>query len=221
MYIHSNYYSFYSLIMYFHISNILFPYISFHSILFYPSIPPSQSLPTPSRMPLLKILPKPMRTKQSNNSKYVFNNLISLPSLFSNNCLYQLNDLMFYLSYRPSLSIYFPQQEFFADYYASSPDLLSLNVEGLITASNTPNPDITKLQLDRTVDGICSCLLSLKRQPYIRYVGKSDLVQKVIYYIRLYLFLSIRIPIFFLLIFSKHVGCERITKTYICRSSVV
>lgn len=30
-----------------------------------------------------------------------------------------------------------------------------------------------KLKLERIVDGISACLLSLKRQPFIRYSGKS------------------------------------------------
>lgn len=34
--------------------------------------------------------------------------------------------------------------------------------------------------LDRMVDGISSCLLSLKKQPLIRYSGKSEMAQKVV-----------------------------------------
>jgi len=67
-------------------------------------------------------------------------------------------------------------QEFYADYFAINPDTFMLNVEGPISIDQ---PDFKTL-LDRTVDGISSCLLSLKKQPYIRYSAKSDMVQKVI-----------------------------------------
>jgi hypothetical protein len=67
-------------------------------------------------------------------------------------------------------------QEFFGDYYAVNTDTFSLNVPAVISIHQ---PGWREL-LDRIVDGLCSCLLSLKKQPYIRYSGKSDMAQKTV-----------------------------------------
>jgi len=67
-------------------------------------------------------------------------------------------------------------QEFFADYYAVNSDLLTLNLPGVISVHQ---PD-WRNHLDRMVDGLASCLLSLKKQPFIRYSGKSDMAQKTV-----------------------------------------
>jgi len=64
-------------------------------------------------------------------------------------------------------------QEFFADYMAVNPDTFTLNVEGVVS----PNQ---KGLIDRAVDGISSCILSLKKQPFIRYAAKSGLADKVV-----------------------------------------
>ena len=52
-------------------------------------------------------------------------------------------------------------QEFFGDYFAVNLDTFSLNLEGVVSI----NSHDWKSQLDRSVDGISSCLLSLKKQP--------------------------------------------------------
>jgi len=67
-------------------------------------------------------------------------------------------------------------QEFFADYYAINSDTFSLNMDSFVSIQQQ---DFKQL-LDRTVDGIASCLLSLKKQPNIRYSGKSELAKKVV-----------------------------------------
>jgi hypothetical protein len=60
-------------------------------------------------------------------------------------------------------------QEFFADYYAINVDTFSLNLEGVV-AGNSQSP--WKISLDRTADGLASCILSLKKQPSIRFSGE-------------------------------------------------
>jgi len=67
-------------------------------------------------------------------------------------------------------------QEFFADYYSITPELFSLNISPVMSHLQTN----WKEMLDRTVDGIASCLLSLKKQPQIRYAGKSEIAKKVV-----------------------------------------
>eukprot|EP01118_Nematostelium_gracile_P017013 TRINITY_DN7149_c0_g1_i2.p1 TRINITY_DN7149_c0_g1~~TRINITY_DN7149_c0_g1_i2.p1 ORF type:complete len:395 (-),score=104.61 TRINITY_DN7149_c0_g1_i2:24-1208(-) len=67
-------------------------------------------------------------------------------------------------------------QEFFADYYAVNTDLFTLNLPNVISVHH---PD-WKSSLDRIIDGLTSCLLSLKKQPFIRYSAKSDMAQKTV-----------------------------------------
>eukprot|EP00027_Filamoeba_sp_ATCC50430_P014952 CAMPEP_0168571970 /NCGR_PEP_ID=MMETSP0413-20121227/17664_1 /TAXON_ID=136452 /ORGANISM="Filamoeba nolandi, Strain NC-AS-23-1" /LENGTH=552 /DNA_ID=CAMNT_0008604947 /DNA_START=41 /DNA_END=1696 /DNA_ORIENTATION=+ len=67
-------------------------------------------------------------------------------------------------------------QEYFVDYYAFNTDVFSLNLEGLYSAYQ----DNFRSYCERMVDGIAACLLSLKKQPFIRYSGKSDMSQKVV-----------------------------------------
>jgi len=67
-------------------------------------------------------------------------------------------------------------QEFFADYYAVTGSMFTLNIEPVVALTQHD----WKTTLDRTTDGISSILLSLKKQPYIRYSGKSDVVSKVL-----------------------------------------
>jgi len=67
-------------------------------------------------------------------------------------------------------------QEFFADYFAVNTDLFTLNLEQVISVQQ-PNWNFV---LDRIVDGISSSLLSLKKQPYIRFSKKSDMANKVV-----------------------------------------
>jgi hypothetical protein len=66
--------------------------------------------------------------------------------------------------------------EFFGDYFAINSDLFSLNLERMVSIQQ---PERRLLQ-DREVDGLVSCLLSLKKQPHIRYSGKSEMVSKVL-----------------------------------------
>lgn len=67
-------------------------------------------------------------------------------------------------------------QEFFGDYYAVNPELLTLNLPCVMSHTQSNWREL----MDRTVDGIASCLLSLKKQPHIRYAGKSELAQRVV-----------------------------------------
>jgi len=68
-------------------------------------------------------------------------------------------------------------QEFFADYYAVNPDTFTLNLD---------KPMVSAQQSDwralsgRTVDCLASILLSLKKQPFIRYSGRSAAAKKVV-----------------------------------------
>lgn len=66
-------------------------------------------------------------------------------------------------------------QEYFADYYAISSDLFTLNVEGAMSqAANDWHRD-----MDRITEGIASVLLSVKKKPYVRYQRKSDLTYRI------------------------------------------
>lgn len=61
--------------------------------------------------------------------------------------------------------------EYYADYYAVNPDLFNLNIPSMVTLGE-PN-FMTDIQ--RSTEGLCSVLLSLKRRPLIRYHRASAL----------------------------------------------
>jgi len=65
--------------------------------------------------------------------------------------------------------------EYFADFFAINVDTLTLNLDGLVS---TTQSDFRPL-LGRAVDGLTACILSLRRQPSVRVSGKSQMVQKV------------------------------------------
>jgi vacuolar protein sorting-associated protein 45 len=67
-------------------------------------------------------------------------------------------------------------QEFFADYYPLNGFTLTLNL-GPVISPKQANWENT---LIRTSEGIVSFMLSLRKQPRIRYSGKSEVVQQVI-----------------------------------------
>eukprot|EP01127_Copromyxa_protea_P020956 TRINITY_DN7086_c0_g1_i1.p1 TRINITY_DN7086_c0_g1~~TRINITY_DN7086_c0_g1_i1.p1 ORF type:complete len:561 (+),score=137.81 TRINITY_DN7086_c0_g1_i1:87-1769(+) len=69
-------------------------------------------------------------------------------------------------------------QEFFGDYYAVNPDCWSLNLSpsSCISVGNSPPSEAI---VERIVEGLFSCLLSLKIRPYIR-VQKSSTTAKMI-----------------------------------------
>eukprot|EP01116_Phalansterium_solitarium_P000020 TRINITY_DN10010_c0_g1_i1.p1 TRINITY_DN10010_c0_g1~~TRINITY_DN10010_c0_g1_i1.p1 ORF type:complete len:557 (-),score=183.72 TRINITY_DN10010_c0_g1_i1:46-1716(-) len=66
-------------------------------------------------------------------------------------------------------------QEYFGDYFAINTDLFSLNLPQLVSLHQQD----WRAKVDRTVDGLASILLSLKKQPSIRYVQKSEIGHKV------------------------------------------
>jgi hypothetical protein len=66
-------------------------------------------------------------------------------------------------------------QEFFGDYYAITSRLFSLNLPHVVALRSPDWP----VQQDRISEGLISCILSLKKQPFIRYSGKSDMCKKV------------------------------------------
>jgi vacuolar protein sorting-associated protein 45 len=55
-------------------------------------------------------------------------------------------------------------------------DLFTLNLQGIYSI----HQDKFRDKLDRIIDGIGACLLSLKKQPLVRFSGKSDLAQKTV-----------------------------------------
>uniref|UniRef100_T2M4B6 Vacuolar protein sorting-associated protein 45 n=1 Tax=Hydra vulgaris TaxID=6087 RepID=T2M4B6_HYDVU len=65
-------------------------------------------------------------------------------------------------------------QEFYADYYAVSPHLFSLNIVG---SSKGKNWDADKQE--RTTDGIFALLLSLRKKPFIRYQQTSQMCKRL------------------------------------------
>ncbi|XP_033224580.1 vacuolar protein sorting-associated protein 45 [Belonocnema kinseyi] len=64
--------------------------------------------------------------------------------------------------------------EYYADYLAVSPHLFSLGINGSCQGLNW-NP----IHLHRTVQGITAVLLSLKKCPYIRYQGTSEVAKRL------------------------------------------
>jgi len=67
-------------------------------------------------------------------------------------------------------------QEFYADYYAINHDLLSLNMPPVVTTQQNDWP----LLQERIVEGLGSIVLSLKKQPVIRYSARSDMCERVV-----------------------------------------
>lgn len=65
-------------------------------------------------------------------------------------------------------------QEFYGDYVAISPHLMSLNVIGCCEGGNWVNS-----VLQRTVQGLTSLLLSLKKCPIIRYQNSSEMAKRL------------------------------------------
>ncbi|KAK9508118.1 hypothetical protein O3M35_007851 [Rhynocoris fuscipes] len=65
-------------------------------------------------------------------------------------------------------------QEFYGDYLAVSPHLFTLNINGC-SQGLTWNP----IHLQRCTQGIAAVLLSLKKCPYIRYQGSSDMAKRL------------------------------------------
>ncbi|KAF9994035.1 vacuolar protein sorting-associated protein 45, partial [Modicella reniformis] len=71
-------------------------------------------------------------------------------------------------------------QEFYADYYAINPDCFSINLNGTTTSlygDSFTSWDSTGFS--RTVDGVLSVLLSLKKKPLIRYQKQSAMAKRL------------------------------------------
>eukprot|EP00128_Syssomonas_multiformis_P005301 Colp12_sorted_trinity150504_noHs@13588 len=67
-------------------------------------------------------------------------------------------------------------QEYYGDFYALTPEVFSINVSGVIgSTANIWNPDA----LDRSVEGVISLLLALKKRPVIRYPKTSSLCKQL------------------------------------------
>ncbi|PRP79920.1 hypothetical protein PROFUN_12409 [Planoprotostelium fungivorum] len=66
-------------------------------------------------------------------------------------------------------------QEYFADYYPINNDLLSLNLKPVVS----PQQDNWSILNERMAEGLASIVLSLKRQPVIRYSARSDVAERV------------------------------------------
>jgi len=67
-------------------------------------------------------------------------------------------------------------QEYFGDYFAINPELFTLYTAGPAMCTSEPNWQRT---LERTVDGLASVLLSMRKRPVIRYARGSDLAQRI------------------------------------------
>ncbi|XP_061162873.1 vacuolar protein sorting-associated protein 45-like [Saccostrea echinata] len=65
-------------------------------------------------------------------------------------------------------------QEFFGDYIAVNPHLFTLNIPGCCQALNWSPGSLT-----RTVEGLTSVLLSLKKCPMIRYQNSSEMARRL------------------------------------------
>lgn len=73
-------------------------------------------------------------------------------------------------------------QEYYADYFAVSPHVVSLNIPSCARVGGS-TWDINAF--DRTSDGICALLLSLRKSPLIRFHGFSEMARKLAGNIRL------------------------------------
>ena len=67
-------------------------------------------------------------------------------------------------------------QEFYADFLAINPDLVSL---GLSNTALTSGGTFDQPTFDRMQQGVCAMLLALKKKPIIRYVGTSEVATRV------------------------------------------
>lgn len=65
-------------------------------------------------------------------------------------------------------------QEFYGDYIAISPHLMSLNIVGCCESGNWVNA-----ALQRTIQGLTALLLSLKKCPIIRYQNSSEMAKRL------------------------------------------
>lgn len=71
-------------------------------------------------------------------------------------------------------------QEYFADYIVVNPDLMSLNLGFPKQRLWSHSPDLWNTDiLQRTTEGICALLLSLKKNPLIRYEKNSLMAKKL------------------------------------------
>lgn len=73
-------------------------------------------------------------------------------------------------------------QEYYADYFAVSPHVVSLNIPSCGRAGGSVW-DVSSF--DRTTDGVCALLLSLRKSPLIRFHGFSDMARRLAGNIRL------------------------------------
>jgi len=67
-------------------------------------------------------------------------------------------------------------QEFYADVFPLGQELFTLNLEGIIT-DQLNHWDTTKFE--RTVEGLVSVLLALRKRPVIRYDRNSEMARRV------------------------------------------
>jgi vacuolar protein sorting-associated protein 45 len=71
-------------------------------------------------------------------------------------------------------------QEYFADYIVVNPDLMSLNLGYPKQRLWSHSPDLWNTDtLQRTTEGVCALLLSLKKNPLIRYEKNSLMAKKL------------------------------------------
>ena len=71
-------------------------------------------------------------------------------------------------------------QEYFADYIVVNPDLMSLNLGFPKQRLWSHSPDLWNTDtLQRTTEGVCALLLSLKKNPLIRYEKNSLMAKKL------------------------------------------
>lgn len=71
-------------------------------------------------------------------------------------------------------------QEYFADYIVVNPDLMSLNLGFPRQRLWSHSPDLWNTDtLQRTTEGVCALLLSLKKNPLIRYEKNSLMAKKL------------------------------------------
>eukprot|EP01101_Sappina_pedata_P012209 TRINITY_DN8349_c0_g1_i1.p1 TRINITY_DN8349_c0_g1~~TRINITY_DN8349_c0_g1_i1.p1 ORF type:complete len:576 (-),score=250.29 TRINITY_DN8349_c0_g1_i1:33-1727(-) len=66
-------------------------------------------------------------------------------------------------------------QEYFCDYYAVNPDLFNLNIDSVISLE----PSFHQAVTERICDGLTAVLLSLKKNPVIRYQKNSEMCQRI------------------------------------------
>ncbi|XP_063231660.1 vacuolar protein sorting-associated protein 45 isoform X2 [Bacillus rossius redtenbacheri] len=65
-------------------------------------------------------------------------------------------------------------QEFYGDFLAVSPHLFSLNITGCVQGLNWDHAHLL-----RSIQGITAVLLSLKKHPFIRYQGSSEMAKRL------------------------------------------